>query len=103
LCADHIDHCYGVGVLNEPQPGPTTPTEENLHAFLDSYYSEAITEARKYLSSDVPIVPFSWPSDFWRWSDQHYPSSYYGTVVWDTHLYPGFGFNNVEDALNSYN
>lgn len=101
-CAEHLDHCYGVGVLNEPQPGDTTPSREKLHLFLESYYGEAILEARKYLSMDVPVILFSWVIDFWRWSDLHYPAETYGTVVWDTHMYPGFGYENVDRLLEIY-
>jgi hypothetical protein len=69
---------------------------------LDDYYGEAILEARKYLAPDVPVILFSWKGDFIKWSDQHYPYSIYGKVVWDTHSYPGFGKTSVDEALASY-
>lgn len=101
-CAKHWGHCYGVGVLNEPMPGENSPTSDDLHTFLDVYYGEAILEARKYLNADVPVILFSWKYDFLRWSDQHYPRSIYGNVVWDTHAYPGFAYKTVDEALDAY-
>lgn len=41
-CAEHMDSCYGVGVLNEPQPGSPTPLPGYLHAYLVGYYAHAI-------------------------------------------------------------
>ena len=43
-CQQFGSTCWGVGVLNEPQPsgGGAEPTDESLHWFLDDYYSQAI-------------------------------------------------------------
>lgn len=100
-CNQFIDSCYGVGVINEPQPGNPTPTEDTLHDFLDRYFSMAILMARKYLSNDVPVALFSWTYDFWRWSEKHYPEVTYGNVIWDTHLYTP-NAQSVEEALSNY-
>ena len=100
-CAEYPDLCYGVGVLNEPQPGLTSPLPWTLHSFLDGYFGEAILEARKYLDKDVPVVLYSWWYEFVLWSETHYPYDTYGKVVWDTHIYTK-DKSSVDSALKSY-
>ena len=64
-----MESCFGVGVLNEPQPGSPTPLPEYLHIYLRDYYSHAILAARKHLAPEVPVVVFSWTYDFDKWWD----------------------------------
>jgi len=97
-CKQYGSTCWGVGVLNEPQP---SGSNEDLHNFLDKYYPQAIKKAREHLSPDVPVVLFSWTYDFDSWSSNHFPSSQYGNVLWDTHAYYG-GSQSADDALKSY-
>jgi hypothetical protein len=100
-CNKYIDACYGVGVINEPQPGNPAPSEDRLHEFLDRYFSMAILMARKYLANEVPVSLFSWTYDFWRWDQNHFPEETYGNVIWDTHLYTP-NAASVDEALSNY-
>lgn len=100
-CAQHIDSCYGVGVLNEPQPGSPTPLPSYLHAYLLGYYAHAIMTARKHLDAEVPVVLYSWVNDFDLWYNKQYPQSKYGNVIWDTHLYTE-NADSVDEALSMY-
>ena len=65
-CKENYRVCWGVGVLNEPQPSRPAPSDDELHAFLSDYYHQAIQKARASLSWDTPVVLFSWTYDFWR-------------------------------------
>merc|ERR1711872_1372 len=102
-CQQYGSTCWGIGVLNEPQPsgGGHPPTDDDLHNFLSSYYHEAITKARTILSKDTPVVLFSWTYDFWRWPDHSYPYDQYGKILWDTHMYTG-GSSSVDEVLGKY-
>ena len=88
-CRQFESSCYGIGVLNEPQPSGPSNDNDGLHAFLDTYFDEAIRRARETLSWDTPVVLFSWTYDFWRWPDNRFPYNSYGNTVWDTHIYTG--------------
>ena len=96
-CRQFESSCYGIGVLNEPQPSGPSNDNDGLHAFLDTYYDEAIRRARETLSRETPVVLFSWTYDFWRWPDNRFPYNSYGNTVWDTHLYT---HNRQSDDVN---
>lgn len=100
-CQQYQESCYGVGVLNEPQPGDPDPTDDDLHTFLDSYFGQAISIARQYLHPEVPVVLFSWTYDFGLWSAKHYPEEDFGVVQWDTHIYTP-NAASVDEALKDY-
>jgi len=102
-CKQFESVCWGIGVLNEPQPsgGGAEPTDDSLHWFLEDYYAQAINKARETLPLDMPVVLFSWTYDFWRWGDNSYPYEQYGKVLWDTHLYTG-GSDSVDQVLGYY-
>jgi len=102
-CKQYESTCWGIGVLNEPQPGGGgyQPNDEDLHGFLDSYFDQAIKKARTILSKDMPVVLFSWTYDFWRWGDRRYPYDQYGNILWDTHMYTG-GASSVDQVLSYY-
>ena len=95
------DTFFGIGILNEPQPGDPSPSPSDLHNFIASYYHDALLAARKHLSNDVPLVLFSWTYDYRLWGDNSFPSSQYGKVMWNTHSYQ-FGANSVDESLNKY-
>jgi len=103
-CKQYESTCWGIGVLNEPQPsgGGAEPTDDSLHWFLEDYYAQAINKARENLSWDTPVVLFSWTYDFWRWGDNRYPYNQYGKIMWDTHMYTG-GSSSVDEVLSYYN
>jgi len=86
-CNQHESVCWGVGVLNEPQPSKPSPSLDELHLFLQDYYSQAIHKAREHLSVDIPVVLYSWTYNYWRWPDNAFPYEQYGKIVWDTHIY----------------
>jgi len=100
-CRQFESSCYGIGVLNEPQPSGPSNDNDGLHAFLDTYFDEAIRRARETLSWDTPVVLFSWTYDFWRWPDNRFPYNSYGNTVWDTHIYTG-GSDDVNQVLGFY-
>ena len=101
MCKQFQSSCWGIGVLNEPQPSGPNNDNDGLHAFLDTYYDEAIRKARETLSWETPVVLFSWTYDFWRWGDNRFPWDQYGRTVWDTHLYTG-GSADVNQVLGFY-
>jgi hypothetical protein len=101
-CKEYSEVCYGVGVLNEPQPSEPHPTQDELHAFLDDYFEKAIVKAREYLAPEVPVVLFSWVYDFYRWPDNRFPEDQFGKVQWDTHIYTP-GASSVDEVLQNYN
>ena len=70
-CQQFQDVCWGIGVLNEPQPSGngSSPTNTELHEFLDLYYEKAIIRVRETMPLDFPVVLYSWIYDFWRWRD----------------------------------
>ena len=88
-CQQFQSSCWGIGVLNEPQPSGPSNDNDGLHNFLDTYYDEAIKRARETLPWDTPVVLFSWTYDFWRWPANRFPYNQYGNTVWDTHIYTG--------------
>lgn len=94
MCAS-FQSCYGIEVLNEPQT-PQVPLD-----YLKTYYSGAITVARKYLPKDVPIILFSWTRDLGYWKNVQFPYDTYGNVMWDTHLYHQ-GSSDPTESLNQY-
>jgi len=102
-CQQYPNVCWGIGVLNEPQPSGNgaSPNDDELHQFLDRYYDEAIMRVRETMPWDFPVVLFSWTYDFWRWVDNRYPYSQYGSIVWDTHTYTG-GSSNLDEVLGFY-
>ena len=102
-CSQYPDVCWGVGVLNEPQPSGNgaAPNDDQLHEFLDQFYDEAIRRVRESLSWDMPVVLFSWTYDFNRWPDQRYSYDQYGSIVWDTHTYTP-GSDNLDTVLSFY-
>jgi len=102
-CRQFESSCWGIGVLNEPQPGGGgyAPSDDDLHWFLEDYYAQAINKAREYISWDMPVVLFSWTYDFWRWGDNRYPYEQYGKIMWDTHMYTP-NANDVDSALSKY-
>ena len=67
-CAQFPGTCWGIGVLNEPQPAGNggSPNNHDLHEFLESYYDEAILKIRQTLPQDFPVVLFAWIYDFPR-------------------------------------
>merc|ERR1712131_120899 len=71
-CQEYPNVCWGIGVLNEPQPSGNgaSPNDDELHQFLDRYYDEAIMRVRD-------------------------------TMVWDTHTYTG-GSSNLDEVLGFY-
>jgi len=79
-CKQYSDTCYGVGVLNEPQPSLYGPLPEKLHIFLEDYYEKAIFKAREHLDESVPVVLYSWIYDFLRWETNRFPYDKYGKV-----------------------
>ena len=99
-CVQFKSACWGVGVINEPQPNPNG-SDEDLHNFLDTYYEEAINKARETLPWEMPVVLFSWTYDMWRWPEERFPYILYGNVYWDTHLYTG-GASDVNQVLSFY-
>merc|ERR1719187_382297 len=102
-CQQYPNVCWGIGVLNEPQPSGNgaSPNDDELHQFLDRYYDEAIMRVRDTMAWDFPVVLFSWTYDFGRWSDNRYPYNQYGSIVWDTHTYTG-GSSNLDEVLGFY-
>lgn len=96
---------YGIQVISEPH----LHTDEG-HAYLQSYYQQAILAAREFLDSSVPIVLFEWTYEMLKWDDDAFPESTYGRVCWDTHLYhfpaPGEKWtsenNGLEQAKQAY-
>jgi hypothetical protein len=100
-CKQYADTCYGVGVLNEPQPSLYGPIPEKLHVFLEDYYEKAIFKAREHLDESVPVVLYSWIYDFLRWKTNRFPYDKYGKVQWDTHIYTP-GSSNVDLLLELY-
>ena len=102
-CSQYPGVCWGVGVLNEPQPSGNgaAPNDDQLHEFLDQFYDEAIRRVRESLSWDMPVVLFSWTYDFNRWPDQRYSYDQYGSIVWDTHTYTP-GSDNLDTVLSFY-
>jgi len=102
-CQQFQDVCWGIGVLNEPQPSGngSSPTNSELHEFLDLYYEEAIIRVRETMPWDFPVVLYSWIYDFWRWRDNRYPYNEYGSIVWDTHTYTP-GSSDLDVVLGFY-
>ena len=50
---------------------------------------------------DKPVILFSWTYNFDYYGYNHFPSSTYGNIIWDTHCYYG-SKSNVNDALGEY-
>lgn len=89
-CKEAGTTCQGIEPVNEPQPNPGQ-SKKNLVKFLDTYYDAAIRKIRETLPMDKPVVLFSWKNYFKFWSSDDGPrfdESTYGTIMWDTHLYP---------------
>ena len=95
----------GIQVMSEPH----LHTDEG-HAFLESYYQQAILAARDFLDPSVPIVLFEWTYEMSKWDENAFPEAMYGKVCWDTHLYhfPTSGQtwtsqnNGLEQAKQAY-
>ena len=73
---------YGIQIINEPNH-----FRVDNHAFLDTYYEEAIRAARRHVDARIPIIVFEWPYNFERWPDHRFPADEFGAVLWDTHVY----------------
>lgn len=68
---------FGIQVISEPH----LHTDEG-HAFLESYYQQAIMAAREFLDPSIPIVLFEWTYEMCKWDDNAFPESIYGKATW---------------------
>lgn len=59
---------------------PHLHTDEG-HAFLESYYQQAILAARDFLDPSVPIVLFEWTYEMSKWDENAFPEAMYGKVA----------------------
>mmetsp|Transcript_35506 Transcript_35506/g.81970 ORF Transcript_35506/g.81970 Transcript_35506/m.81970 type:complete len:581 (+) Transcript_35506:42-1784(+) len=99
------DALFGVQVINEPH----FHTDEG-HAFLKSYYEQAVRRVREFLPDPGwPVVLFEWTFDMHKWKDNAFPAESWGTIIFDAHLYhfPGDGEewkgqSGLEAAKESY-
>ncbi len=66
----------GIQVMSEPH----LHTDEG-HAFLESYYQQAILAARDFLDPSVPIVLFEWTYEMSKWDENAFPEAMYGKVA----------------------
>ena len=89
---------WGLGVLNEPQPGVGV---HDYHTFISDFYELATLKARETLDAEVPILLFSWNYDFNKWKTGQFSDARFGNIVWGTHIYLPDN-KSVDALLNQY-